>query len=37
MKQSIRWLQNHLDEKWNRQIDEDIAAGKAAPIVARNG
>ena len=22
------WLQNYLDEKWNRQIDEDIAAGR---------
>ena len=22
------WLQNYLDEKWNRQIDEDIATGR---------
>ena len=22
------WLQHHLDEKWDRQIDADIAAGK---------
>ena len=22
------WLQHYLDEKWDNQIDEDIAAGK---------
>jgi hypothetical protein len=22
------WLQHYLDEKWDKQIDEDIAAGK---------
>ena len=22
------WLQNYLDEKWDNQIDRDIAAGK---------
>jgi hypothetical protein len=22
------WLQRYLDEKWDRQIDEDIAAGR---------
>ena len=22
------WLQEYLSEKWNRQIDEDIAAGR---------
>jgi phage terminase Nu1 subunit (DNA packaging protein) len=22
------WLQNYLDEKWDRQIDADITAGK---------
>ena len=22
------WLQHYLDEKWDRQIDADIAAGK---------
>jgi len=22
------WLQQYLDEKWDRQIDDDIAAGK---------
>jgi hypothetical protein len=22
------WLQNYLDEKWDRQIDEDIASGR---------
>jgi len=22
------WLQDYLDEKWDRQIDADIAAGK---------
>jgi len=22
------WLQHYLDEQWNKQIDEDIAAGR---------
>ena len=22
------WLQTYLDERWNKQIDEDIAAGR---------
>ena len=22
------WLQDYLDEKWDKQIDEDIAAGR---------
>ncbi len=22
------WLQRYLDEQWNKQIDEDIAAGR---------
>lgn len=27
-RQVAGWLQEYLSEKWNRQIDEDIAAGR---------
>jgi hypothetical protein len=29
------WLQKHLDEKWDRQIDDDIAAGKLDKVAER--
>jgi hypothetical protein len=26
------WLQKHLDAKWDKQMDEDIAAGRLDPL-----
>jgi len=26
------WLQEHLDAKWDKQMDEDIAAGRLDPL-----
>ena len=28
VRQLDRWLQNYLNEKWDRQIEEDLATGK---------
>lgn len=33
VRQLAQWLQNYLNEKWDRQIEEDLATGKLdAPI-----
>ncbi|MGV2391343.1 MAG UNVERIFIED_CONTAM: hypothetical protein LVR29_34260 [Microcystis novacekii LVE1205-3] len=29
------WLQDYLDEMWDRQIEADLASGKLAPLIAR--
>jgi hypothetical protein len=29
------WLQDYLDEKWDRQIDADIAAGRLDALAER--
>ncbi len=29
------WLQDYLDEMWDRQIEADLAAGKLADLIAR--
>lgn len=28
VRQLARWLQNYLNEKWDRQMEEDLATGK---------
>jgi hypothetical protein len=28
------WLQDYLDEMWDRQIEADLASGKLAPLIA---
>jgi uncharacterized protein (DUF433 family) len=29
------WLQDYLDEMWDRQIEADLASGKLAPLIAQ--
>ncbi|MCX7592499.1 MAG: hypothetical protein N2235_01825 [Fischerella sp.] len=29
------WLQNYLDEMWNRQIEADLASGKLNHLIAK--
>ncbi|MEM9976720.1 MAG: hypothetical protein AAF808_03740 [Cyanobacteria bacterium P01_D01_bin.2] len=28
------WLQNYLDERWDRQLESDVAAGKLDQLIA---
>jgi len=35
VRQLAAWLQNYLDEKWDRQMEEDLAAGKLDAIIAK--
>lgn len=27
------WLQNHLDERWDQQIESDVAAGRLDKLI----
>ncbi|QQE65292.1 hypothetical protein GFS31_19780 [Leptolyngbya sp. BL0902] len=29
------WLQEYLDEMWNRQLESDVATGKLDPLIAK--
>lgn len=29
------WLQSYLDERWDRQIEDDVAAGKLDDLIAK--
>lgn len=29
------WLQGYLDERWDRQIEEDVATGKLDALIAK--
>jgi hypothetical protein len=30
-----KWLQNYLDERWDRQIEADLASGKLDHLIAQ--
>lgn len=35
IRQLAGWIQNYLNEKWDRQIEEDLAAGKLDVLIAK--
>ncbi|MBD2183612.1 hypothetical protein H6S82_04510 [Planktothrix sp. FACHB-1355] len=35
IRQLAGWIQNYLNEKWDRQIEEDLAAGKLDALIAK--
>ena len=35
VRQLAAWLQEYLDEKWDRQIEEDLASGKLDNLIAQ--
>jgi hypothetical protein len=35
VRQLARWLQNYLNEKWDRQMEEDLATGKLDAMIAK--
>lgn len=35
VRQLATWLQNYLNEKWDRQIESDLALGKLDTLIAK--
>lgn len=35
VRQLVTWLQNYLDEKWDRQMIEDLSTGKLNALIAK--
>ncbi len=35
VRQLAEWIQKYLNEKWDRQIEEDLAAGKLDAVIAK--
>lgn len=35
VRQLAGWIQKYLDEKWDRQMEEDLAAGKLDTLIAK--
>jgi uncharacterized protein YdcH (DUF465 family) len=35
VRQLATWLQNYLNEKWDRQIESDLASGKLDDLIAK--
>ncbi|MEG3976530.1 hypothetical protein QUB70_27695 [Microcoleus sp. A003_D6] len=35
VRQLVTWLQNYLDEKWDRQMREDLSTGKLNALIAK--
>ena len=35
VRQLAAWLQEYLDEKWDRQIEEDLTSGKLNNLIAQ--
>jgi hypothetical protein len=35
IRQLSGWLQSHLDEMWDRQVEADLASGKLDHVIAR--
>ena len=35
IRQLAAWIHNYLNEKWDRQIEEDLAAGKLNALIAK--
>lgn len=35
VRQLVTWLQNYLNEKWDRQIESDLASGKLDALIAK--
>ncbi|MCL1466012.1 hypothetical protein [Argonema galeatum] len=35
IRQLAGWIQNYLNEKWDRQMEEDLAAGKLNALIAK--
>ncbi|HEY9849962.1 MAG TPA: hypothetical protein V6D28_10925 [Leptolyngbyaceae cyanobacterium] len=35
IRQLAGWIQNYLNEKWDRQMEEDLAAGKLDALIAK--
>lgn len=35
VRQLVTWLQNYLNEKWDRQIESDLALGKLDTLIAK--
>ncbi|MFB2920395.1 hypothetical protein [Aerosakkonema funiforme] len=35
IRQLAEWIQNYLNEKWDRQMEEDLAAGKLNALIAK--
>ncbi|OKH31548.1 hypothetical protein NIES2119_28495 [[Phormidium ambiguum] IAM M-71] len=35
VRQLAGWIQNYLNEKWDRQMQEDFAAGKLDALIAK--
>lgn len=35
VRQLARWLQNYLNEKWDRKMEEDLTTGKLDALIAK--
>ena len=35
VRQLVGWIQNYLNEKWDRQMEEDLAAGKLDDLIVK--
>jgi len=35
VRQLAGWIQNYLNENWDRQMEEDLAAGKLDALIAK--
>ncbi|NJK74357.1 MAG: hypothetical protein HC942_10040 [Microcoleus sp. SU_5_6] len=35
VRELAKWLQEYLDERWDRQIEADLASGKLDRLIAR--
>ncbi|MFB2937547.1 hypothetical protein ACE1B6_20050 [Aerosakkonemataceae cyanobacterium BLCC-F154] len=35
VRQLAGWIQNYLNEKWDKQMEEDLAAGKLDALIAK--
>ena len=35
VRQLAGWIQNYLNEKWDKQMEEDLAAGKLNDLIAK--
>ncbi|MFB2875595.1 hypothetical protein [Floridanema aerugineum] len=35
VRQLAGWIQNYLNEKWDRQMEEDLATGKLDDLIAK--
>ena len=35
VRQLVAWLQNYLHEKWDRQMEEDLATGKLDALIGK--